>query len=150
MCATNKREDAMETMNRRSAIALGVTAAAVAPLFALARSATAKEYGPNEGTEIAPGVRLVEVGTGTSDIPAYKSISIVDIVFQPGAVAPEEVMDNDMVCTIAAGEFTIKKADKEFKLKEGDMYTCAKGKTDGATNTSAVVGVHRVAILKAA
>lgn len=56
-------------------------------------------------------------------------------------------MDNDMVCTIAAGEFTIKKADKEFKLREGDMYTCAKGKTDGATNTSAAVGVHRIAIL---
>ncbi|MCF6113010.1 hypothetical protein [Mesorhizobium muleiense] len=137
----------MKTMNRRSAIALGVTATAVTPLFTLAASAKTKEYGPTEGKEIAPGVRLVEVGTGTSDIPAYKSISIVDFVFQPGAVAPEEVMDNDMVCTIAAGEFTIKKADKEFKLREGDMYTCAKGKTDGATNTSAVVGVHRIAIL---
>lgn len=137
----------METMNRRSAIALGVTAAAVTPLFALARSATAKEYGPNEGKEVAPGVRVVEVGTGNADIPAYKSISIVDIVFQPGAVFPETVMDADMVCTIATGEFTIKKADEEFKLKEGDMYTCAKGKTDGATNTGAAVGVHRVAIL---
>ncbi|WP_192359039.1 hypothetical protein [Mesorhizobium mediterraneum] len=135
----------METMNRRSAIALGVTAAAATPLFALATPArAAKQYGPTEGKEIAPGVRLVEVGTGNSDI---KSISIVDIVSQPGAVFPETVMDNDMVCTIAAGEFTIKKADKEFKLKEGDMYTCAKGKTDGATNTSAVVGVHRIAIL---
>ncbi|TIO10782.1 hypothetical protein [Mesorhizobium sp.] len=137
----------MKTMNRRSAIALGVTAAAVTPLFTLAASAKTKEYGPTEGKEIAPGVRLVEVGTGNADIPAYKSISIVDIVFQPGAVVPETVMDNDMVCTIAAGEFTIKKADKEFKLKEGDMYTCAKGKTDAATNTSAVVGIHRIAIL---
>ena len=54
-----------------------------------------------------------------------------------------------MVCQIAAGEFKIKKADKEFTLKEGEMYTCAKGKTDGATNTSAVVGIHRVAILAA-
>jgi quercetin dioxygenase-like cupin family protein len=147
LCATNKWEDAMETMNRRSAIALGVTAAAVTPLFALATPASAKEYGPNDGKEIAPGVRLVEVGTGNSDIPAYKSISIVDVVFQPGAVVPEMKMDNDMVCTIAAGEFTIKKTDKEFNLKEGDMYTCAKGKTDAATNTSAVVGVHRIAVL---
>jgi quercetin dioxygenase-like cupin family protein len=138
----------MGTMNRRSAIALGLTAAAATPLFALTTPATAaKQYGPNEGKEIAPGVRLVEVGTGNSDIPAYKSISIVDVVFHPGAVAPEMVMDNDMVCTIAAGEFTIKKADKEFKLREGDMYTCAKGKTDAATNTSSVVGVHRIAIL---
>ena len=137
----------MNKMNRRSAIALGVTAATIAPLFATATFAKAKKYGPKEGKEIAPGVRLVEVGTGNSDIPAYKSISIVDIVFQPGAHAPQTVMANDMVCTITAGAFTIKKADKEFKLKVGDMYTCAKGKTDEATNTSKEVGIHRIAVL---
>ena len=137
----------MRTMNRRSAIALGVTAAAVTPLFTLAASAKTKKYGPKDGKEIAPGVRVVEVGTGNADIPAYKSISIVDVVFQPGAHVPATMMDNDMVCTITAGTFTIKKADKEFKLKEGDMYTCAKGKTDEATNTSKVVGVHRIAVL---
>jgi hypothetical protein len=58
---------------------------------------------PNDGKELHPGVRLVELGTFSSDIPAYKSITMVDIVFQPGAVAPEEVMDNDMMCSIAAG-----------------------------------------------
>ncbi|TIV29690.1 MAG: hypothetical protein E5V90_11375 [Mesorhizobium sp.] len=134
----------MKTMNRRSAIALGVTAATVAPLFATATFAKTKKYGANEGKE---GVRVVEVGTGNSDIPAYKSISIVDVVFQPGAHAPQSVMDNDMVCTITSGAFTIKKADKEFKLKVGDMYTCSKGKTDEATNTSKEVGVHRIAVL---
>ncbi|RWX65088.1 hypothetical protein [Mesorhizobium sp. M2A.F.Ca.ET.039.01.1.1] len=137
----------MKTMNRRSAIALGVSAATVAPLFATATFAKTKKYGANEGKEIAPGVRVVEVGPGNSDIPAYKSISIVDVVFQPGAHAPQSVMDNDMVCTITSGAFTIKKADKEFKLKVGDMYTCSKGKTDEATNTSKEVGVHRIAVL---
>jgi mannose-6-phosphate isomerase-like protein (cupin superfamily) len=137
----------MDSLNRRSAMALGLTAAA-APLFIVATPArAAKQYGPDEGKEIAPGVRLIEVGTGNSDIPAYKSIQILDIVFQPGAAAPAMMMDNDMVCTIAAGEFTIKKVDKEFNLKEGDMYTCAKGKTDEAKNTSSVVGVHRIAVL---
>ncbi|AZO31137.1 hypothetical protein [Mesorhizobium sp. M1B.F.Ca.ET.045.04.1.1] len=137
----------MNKMNRRSAIALGVTAATIAPLFATATFAKTKKYGPKEGKEIAAGVRVVEVGTGNSDIPAYKSISIVDVVFQPGAHAPQSVMDNDMVCTITSGAFTIKKADKEFKLKVGDMYTCSKGKTDEATNTSKEVGIHRIAIL---
>ncbi|WP_136616293.1 MULTISPECIES: hypothetical protein [Mesorhizobium] len=137
----------MKTMNRRSAIALGVTAAAITPLFTLVASAKVKKYGPKEGKEIAPGVRMVEVSTGNSDIPAYKSIAIVDVVFQPGAHAPATMMVNDMVCTITAGTFTIKKADKEFKLKEGDMYTCAKGKTDESTNTSKEVGVHRIAVL---
>ena len=138
----------MKGMNRRSTLALGLTAT-TAPLFAFATPAGAAvpAYGPNDGKELVPGVRLVEIGTFNSDIPAYKSISMVDIVFQPGAVFPETPMDNDMVCYIAAGEFKIKKADKEFTLKEGEMYTCSKGKTDGNTNTSAVVGIHRVAIL---
>jgi hypothetical protein len=35
-------------------------------------------------------------------------------------------------------------------VKEGDMYTCAKGKPDAAKNTSEVVGIHRIAVLKAA
>ena len=142
-------EVVMENVNRRSAVALSLTLAAATPLLALATPAkgAVPSYGPNDGKEIAPGVRVVDVGVGNADILAYKSIKIVDVVFQPGAVAPESVMDNDMVCAITAGEFMIKKADKEFALKEGDMYTCSKGKTDMATNTSTVVGVHRIAIL---
>jgi hypothetical protein len=136
----------MEDVNRRSALALGLTVAA-APLFASAALAAAKTYGPDDGKELYPGVRIIELGTFNSDIPAYKSIHMVDIAFQPGAVAPESVMDNDMMCYIAAGEFKIKKADKEFTLKEGEMYTCSKGKTDMATNTSSVVGIHRIGIL---
>jgi len=106
-----------------------------------------KVYGPNDGKELYPGVRVVELGTFNSDIPAYKSIFMVDVVFQPGAVAPETVMKNDMLCYIAAGEFKIKKAAKEFTVKEGEMYTCSKGKTDMATNISKVVGIHRIGIL---
>ena len=137
----------MEGINRRSAMALGLSAVAAAPLFVSAAPAATKEYGPTEGKELHPGIRLVELGTFNSDIPAYKSINMVDIVFQPGAVFPETPMDNDMLCYITAGEFRIKKADKEFTVKEGEMYSCAKGKTDMATNISTVVGIHRVGIL---
>ena len=137
----------MKDLNRRSALALGLAAVTATPLLILASPAVAKQYGPNEGKLLYPGVRMVELGTFNSDIPAYKSISMVDIVFQPGAVAPQEVMDNDMLCYIAAGEFKIKKAAKEFNIKEGEMYTCAKGKTDMATNISKVVGIHRIGIL---
>jgi quercetin dioxygenase-like cupin family protein len=135
----------MEDVNRRSALALGLTVAAT-PLFA-SMPAAAKTYGPKEGKEIHPGVRLIEVGTRESVIPACKSVAIVDIVFEPGAVAPEEAMDNDMVCHITAGEFKITKGDTNFTVKEGDVYTCGKGKPDGATNISSVVGVHRVIVL---
>ena len=141
----------MEEITRRSALTIGLATAAATPLFALVTPAGAAEivptYGPNDGTEIAPGVRIVEVGKWDSDMTGIKSIQILDAVFQPGAADKESVMDNDMVCTITAGAFTIKKVDKEFKLKVGDMYTCAKGKTDEATNTSNEVGVHRIAVL---
>lgn len=144
-----KWEEAMKDMNRRSALALGLAATAATPLLISAGPAVAKtkEYGPNDGKELAPGVRLVELGTFKSDIPAYKSINMVDIVFQPGAVAAPMMMDNDMLCYITAGEFTIKKPDREFKIKAGEMYACAKGTTDGATNTSKVVGIHTIGIL---
>ena len=134
----------MKGMNRRSTMALGLSAATV-PLFITA--AAAKEYGPTDGKELHPGVRLVEVGEGNSDIPAYKSIKIVDIIFQPGSVFPATVMENDMVCSISPGEVKINKADKEFTLKDGDIYTCAKGKTEMVTNTGGVVVVMRAAIL---
>ena len=141
----------MEDLNRRSAMALGLTAAAVVPLVALARPARAAEivpaYGPNDGKQIAPGVRLVEVGTWDSVMTGIKSVLVVDAVFQPGAADIESVMDNDMICFITAGEFTIKKADKVFNVKKGEYYTCGKGKTDHATNISKEVGIHRITIL---
>jgi glyoxylate utilization-related uncharacterized protein len=141
----------MEDLNRRSALALGLTAATAMPLLALATPAGAAEivptYGPNDGKETAPGVRVNEVGTWDSDMTGMKSILVLDIVFQPGAADKESVMDNDMVCFITAGEFKIKKADKEFTVKKGEYYTCGKGKTDHATNISKEVGIHRITIL---
>jgi hypothetical protein len=141
----------MEEINRRSAMALGLATAAATPLFALATPAGAAEivpaYGPNDGKEIAPGVRLVEVGTWQSEMTGIKSVLVHDAVFQPGAAA-KAVMENDMICFITAGEFTIKKADKEFNVKKGEYYTCGKGKTDHAANISKEVGIHRITILQ--
>jgi glyoxylate utilization-related uncharacterized protein len=72
---------------------------------------------------------------------------VVDAVFQPGAADIESMMDQDIICFITSGEFTIKKADRTFNVKEGEYYTCRKGTTDHATNISKVVGVHRITIL---
>jgi quercetin dioxygenase-like cupin family protein len=103
----------------------------------------------NDGKELSPGRRLVEVGTAPSEMAAYKSIKIIDIIFQPGAADPTEaMMDMDMMCYILAGEFSIKKMGKEpYTVKEGDFYTCGKGRTDHATNIGNGVGIHRIAIL---
>ena len=143
----------MEEINRRSALTIGLVTAAAMPLFALATPAGAAEivptYGPNDGKEIAPGVRLVEVGKWDADMTGIKSVLVLDVVFQPGAADKESVMDNDMVCFTTSSEFTIKKTnpDKEFNVKKGDYYTCSKGKTDHATNISKEVGIHRITVL---
>ena len=142
----------MEDINRRSTLTLGLAAAAATPLFIFATpaGAAAPAYGPNDGMELSPGVRMVEVGTQESQIDAYKSIKIIDIVYQPGAADPpgDPVMDMDMVCHIIAGEFTIQKTGiPAYTVKEGDIYTCGIGKKDQATNISNVVGIHRIALL---
>ena len=137
----------MDDLDRRSAMAVGLTVAAATPLLSLTTPARAEEYGPDEGTEVAPGVRWVDLGEGHSDMPAYKSIKIGDAVYQPGAGTPEALMDNDMVCTILAGEFAIKQGEKEFTVKEGDVYSCGKGRPEESKNTSSAVGIHRIAIL---
>ncbi|WP_262297755.1 hypothetical protein [Microvirga sesbaniae] len=144
-----------EFMSRRSAVTLALTTATTVPLLALVTPAGAAAvpgiptYGPNDGKELSPGRRLVEVGEAPSEIAAYKSIKIIDVVYQPGAGDPTEAeMDMDMVCHILAGEFTIKKMGKDpYTVRAGDIYTCGKGRTDQAKNISNEVGIHRIALL---
>ena len=142
----------MEEMNRRSAIVFGASVAAT-PLVAFAspaRAAAVPNYGPTDGKDIGAGRRLIEVGEQESQIAAYKSIKIVDVVYPPGASDPDDqpVMDMDMVCHIIAGEFRIQKTGiPPYIVKDGGIYTCGIGKKDKATNISNVVGIHRIALL---
>jgi hypothetical protein len=97
----------MKKLDRRSALALGATVA-TAPLVAWATPAMAKSYGPNDGKEIFPGVRLVELGTRDARIKGYKSVAMEDVVFQPKATVPlGDVMMDDMVCTVTEGELQV-------------------------------------------
>jgi len=58
----------------------------------------AQPYSPSEGTEIAPGVRRVDLGKRDSMIPAYKTVSMRDVVYQPKSKSMNMGMANDMVC----------------------------------------------------
>ena len=142
----------MKDMNRRSAMALGAAAAAATPLLAFATPAKAATYGPDEGEELFPGVRAVELGERPSMVSAYKTISMLDVVFQPGADFPEgDPMEHDMVCHASEGELQVRQGDMEFTVKAGDVWSCGKGSTtEGATNTGSGVAVMRVIYLKAA
>ena len=141
----------MKHMNRRSALALGALVA-TAPLVRWVTPAAAQSYGPTDGKELFPGVRVVELGKRDSMIKAYKNVEMIDVVFQPKGVVPVgEVMEHDMVCQVTEGELQVKAGDMEFAAKAGDVWSCGKGSTtEAATNNGSVAAVMRIIYLKAA
>ena len=134
----------MEAVNRRSTLALGLTMAAT-PLIAWATPAVAQTYGPDEGEEIGAGVRVVKLGERASVIPAYKMVVLRDVVIQPGAKTPDNVMKNDMLCHMTEGELSVVQNQEKFTVKKGDVWACAKGNTtEGTQNTSSAVAIMRI------
>jgi hypothetical protein len=131
----------MHLIDRRSTLLLGVAAVGFA---ALPQHAAAAMYGDDAGSEIMPGIRLVELGKRDSMISAYKEIAMLDLIFAPGAVYPEEAMQHDMVCQCVEGELQIKQGAMEFSVKPGDVYSCGKGTTEQATNAGSAPAVMRV------
>ena len=136
----------MDQIRRRSALALGLAAAA-APAIVSSKTAMAQAYSPDEGKEVAPGVREIEVSQRESIIPGYKTVKMLDFVFQPGSHSPQETMESDMVCLITEGEVRVVQNGQEFRAKKGDVYTCAKGTTEEDWNEGNVVAVMRVTLL---
>jgi hypothetical protein len=140
----------MKSINRRTALTAGLTVAAM-PLIAGSAGAMPKAYGPNDGQELSPGVRLVKLGTRDSNIPTYKTIEMVDIVYQPGAADPPgEVMEADMVCNTIVGELEVTAGEQKFTAKEGDVWACGKGSTkEAANNKGSETAVMRVIMMHA-
>ena len=138
------------TITRRVALATGLTLATM-PLIAGPSGAVPRQYGADEGKEIQPGVRLIELGSRPSHIPAYKTVQMIDIVYQPGASEPVgEPMEADMVCQTIVGELEVTVGEEKFTTKEGDVWTCAKGSTrEGAKNNGADIAIMRVVLLQA-
>ena len=69
----------MEDIDRRSALAFGLATAATLPALLTPTPASAQRYRPDEGREIAPGVRRVDLTKRASEIPAYATVSMRDI-----------------------------------------------------------------------
>src|SRR5918994_3737449 len=136
----------MENMDRRLVLGLGVAASTLV----LPSAAAAQTYGPDEGKELAPGVRQVDLSERESVIPAYKMVKMRDVVIQPGAKTPDNMMKNDMVCHMTEGELSVVQNKKEFTAKKGDVWTCAKtDTTEGTQNKGDAVAIMRVTDLMA-
>jgi quercetin dioxygenase-like cupin family protein len=129
--------------SRRSALSLAVAATTVAAGAApvLAQGSLSTE----PGQKLPPGISRKALGKRESWIPAYKSVEVHDIIFQPGAKSGVTNMPCDMLCQVTEGELRItKKAENaEFTAKEGDVWTCRKGDDEAAENTGKTVAIMR-------
>ena len=132
----------MKKVDRRSALTVALAAAASA---AITRHAAAQTSTAGEGKEIAPCVKQVDLGKRASMIPAYKNVSMRDVVYQPKAKTSNPGMKNDMICHCAEGELRIKQgASMEFVAKTGDVWSCNKGLPEDTENVSSGVSIMRV------
>ena len=79
----------MEDINRRCAMALGLTAAAATPLVGLAGPAAAAMYGPDVGKEVMPGTREIDLGDYPVKMGPYTKATVRDYVGARRALAGE-------------------------------------------------------------
>jgi quercetin dioxygenase-like cupin family protein len=136
----------MKDIDRRSAVALGLATAAAPPFtLAAAPPAAAQTRGPAEGREIAPGVRQVDLSPPRpSKIQGFRTVSMRDVVLQPGSEIAEFAMPNPMLCHVTEGELTVRQDGREFVAKRGDAWDCGKGTREGTKNSGTAVGVMRI------
>src|SRR5712671_6885009 len=135
----------MNTVNRRSALAIGLATASAA----VAKPAAAQTVEFKE-TTTAPGIVRRDYGETPSLIPGFKTVALRDIVVQPGAKTPENTMMMDaMICHITEGELDIVQDGKTFTAKKNFVWTCNKGTREHVINNGRVAAIMRITDLKA-
>jgi hypothetical protein len=135
----------MDDLDRRSALAFGFATAATLPALFTPTTAAAQRYRPDEGREIAPGVRRIDLTKRASEIPAYATVSMRDMVYQPGAKSENPSMANDMVCHCLEGELHVSQGPgKQFIAKTGEVWSCKKGMAETNENKGGTIAIMRV------
>ena len=134
----------MKKLDRRSALAIGVAAASAAMVKPAAAQTT--DY---KDTTTAPGVVNRVYGETPSIIPGFKTVSLRDIIIQPGSKTVERAtMMDAMVCHITEGELQLVQDGKPFTAKKNFVWTCNKGTIEHAANNGGVVAIMRITDLK--
>lgn len=137
----------MKRVDRRSALAIGFAAASAA----VVRPAAAQAPDALAGTDTSPypGVVLRTYGESPSLVPGSKTVSMRDLIMQPGSKTAGPPMMNPMVCHILEGEMRIEQEGKTFTAKKNFCWTCNTGTNEQAYNDSNAVAVMRITDLKA-
>jgi hypothetical protein len=134
----------MKTIDRRSALTIGFTAASAAVVRPAASQTT--EY---KETRLEPGIVMREYGETPSLIPGYRTVTLRDIILEPGAKSKENnEMMNAMVCHITEGELQVVQDGKTITAKKNYVWTCNKGTKEHVINTGNVAAVMRITDLK--
>ena len=135
----------MKTLDRRSALAIGLAAASAAVVKpAASQTVDYKETSP------APGVVVRVYGDGPAMIPGFKTVTLRDMIVQPGSKSIENtVMPNAMVCHITEGELQVVQDGKTITAKKNYVWTCDKGTKEHVVNNGKVAGIMRITDLKA-
>ncbi|MFL4994781.1 MAG: cupin domain-containing protein, partial [Microvirga sp.] len=106
--------------------------------------AVAQGAASTEGREIASGVRRVDYTKRETMIPNYKTVSMRDHIYQPGASTSGGSMPNDMVCHMLEGELTVDTGSGDNVYRKGDVWSCAKGLPERSKNTGSTVAIMRI------
>ena len=137
----------MKKVDRRSALALGLAAATAAVI----KPAAAQPADALVGKETSPwpGVVVRTYGETPAMIPGFKTVSMRDIIMQPGSKTMGPPMPNPMVCHILEGEMRLVQDGKTFTGKKNYVWTCNKDTEEQAFNDGSVVAIMRITDLKA-
>ncbi len=137
----------MKKVDRRSALTIGLAAAAAA----VAKPVASQTMDPLAGKDTTPypGVVVRAYGETPSLIPGFKTVSMRDVIMQPGSKTAGPPMMNAMVCHITEGELRIEQEGKTFTAKKNFAWTCNKDTKEQAFNDGSVVAVMRITDLKA-
>src|SRR5437667_5807740 len=135
----------MTQVDRRSALAIGLAAASAAMVKPAAAQTT--DY---KDTTVAPGVVNRVYGDGPSIIPGFKTVSLREVIVQPGSKTPEnQVMMDAMVCHITEGELRLVQDGKPFTANKNFVWTCNKDTIEHAANDVTVLAIMRITDLMA-
>ena len=135
----------MDKLDRRSALAIGLAAASTA----MVKSAASQTMDTGKDTSPWPGVVVRSYGENPSLIPGFKTVSMRDIIMQPGSKTAGPPMPNAMVCHVTEGELQIDQDGKTFTAKKNFVWTCNKDTKEIAHNNGTVVATMRITDLMA-
>ena len=135
----------MTKVDRRSALTIGLAAASAA----VVKPAASQTTNFTDTTPFPGVVQRAYQGETPSIIPGFKTVSMRDIIMQPGSKTAAPPMMNAMVCHITEGELQVEQEGKTFTAKKNFVWTCNKDTKEQASNPGIVVEIMRITVLKA-